>query len=52
MPELADHPEEDVRETIVAPYRIIYEVDERRVLIHAVVDGRRDLHDHLLDRLA
>jgi toxin ParE1/3/4 len=31
------------REVHFKPYRIIYEIDGRDVLIHAVLDGRRDM---------
>ncbi len=33
------------------PYRIIYEVDGKKVFIHGVLDGRRDLRDLLERRL-
>ena len=50
VPELAEHLDEDVREFVVAPYRIVYEVLQSQVLLLAVVDGRRDLQDLLLER--
>jgi len=53
VPELADHVEESVRELVVAPYRLVYEVvsaPRSQVLLLAVVDGRRDLQDLLLER--
>ena len=39
------------RELIVKPYRIIYRIDEDTVNVLAVLDGRRDLQDLLLERL-
>lgn len=33
------------------PYRILYEVSEERVFVHAVIDGRRDIQDFLEKRL-
>lgn len=33
------------------PYRIIYQFIESSVFIHAILDGRRDLQDLLLQRL-
>ena len=33
------------------PYRIIYEVSEKKVFVHAVIDGRRDIQDLLERRL-
>ena len=41
----------DFREIHVKPYRIIYEIVARKVYVHAVVDGRRDLQDLLQRRL-
>lgn len=38
-------------EVIEAPWRILYRVVGRTVEIHAVLDGRRDLRDILLERL-
>jgi len=39
------------RELPARPYRIFYRVFGRRVIVVAVLDGRRDLADVLLDRL-
>jgi toxin ParE1/3/4 len=33
------------------PYRIFYEVEGRKVFVHCVLDGRRDLQDLLERRL-
>jgi toxin ParE1/3/4 len=41
----------DARELIVRPWRIIYRVGTGRVLVLAVLDGRRDLEGVLLARL-
>ncbi len=38
-------------EMIVKPWRLIYRLEGRRVLIVAVLDSRRDLEDLLLQRL-
>jgi plasmid stabilization system protein ParE len=53
VPELSAVGVEQFRELVVAPFRIVYEVNEaaRRVHVVAVVDGRRDLRDILLRRL-
>jgi plasmid stabilization system protein ParE len=40
------------RELLNAPWRIVYCVDNRQVLIMAVLDSRRDLQTLLLGRLA
>ena len=39
------------RELLCAPWRIIYRISERRVYVLAVIDGRRNVEDLLLDRL-
>ena len=41
-----------MRETFVSPWRLMFRIAGRRVLIAAVVDGRRSLHDWLPLRLA
>ena len=33
------------------PYRVIYEIDGKKVFVHCVLDGRRDLQDLLERRL-
>jgi toxin ParE1/3/4 len=40
------------RELISAPWRIVYRVENRQVLIMAVLDSRRNLQAVLLNRLA
>ncbi len=39
------------RETQFKPYRILYEVDRKQVLVHAILDGRRDMETLLQHRL-
>ena len=39
------------RELVVKPYRIVHRIRENIVMVGAVVDGRRDLEDLLLERL-
>lgn len=39
------------RELQLPPYRLIYRIRERTVLVLALLDTRRDLEDLLLDRL-
>lgn len=41
----------DFLEIIYKPYRIIYQVVEKVVFVHSVLDGRRDLHKLLQERL-
>ena len=52
VPELLHTGISQYRELIGAPRRIVYRVDNRQVLIMAVLDSRRDLQTVLLGRLA
>ena len=51
VPELATAGARSWRELIVKPHRIVYRMRGDIVLVGAVVDGRRDLDDLLLERL-
>ena len=58
MPGRGHHPPEmqrwgilDFREVFFKPYRIIYEIRDRSVFIHAVHDSRRSCEDLLQQRL-
>lgn len=42
---------EEYRQTAVKPYRAIYRVVGRQVVIHLIVDGRRDMQSALARRL-
>ena len=50
-PELERIAVTDYREIHYKPYRILYQVVTNRVLIHCVLDGRRDLGELLQKRL-
>ena len=52
VPELLHTGISQYRELISAPWRIVYRVENRKVLIMAVLDSRRDLQVVLLNRLA
>ena len=52
VPELLHTGISQYRELISAPWRIIYRVENQRVLVMAVLDSRRDLQTVLLNRLA
>ena len=52
VPELMHTGISQYRELISAPWRIVYRVDNKQVLIMAVLDSRRDLQTVLLNRLA
>ena len=51
VPELTRFNIHSLRELIVRPWRIVYEVKDDSVHVVAVLDGRRDLEDILLERL-
>lgn len=58
MPERGGYPKEltrvgivEFRELNVKPFRIIYQLLDKDVYIHAILDGRRDLEEHLMGRL-
>jgi len=51
VPELAELDVVSYRELSVPPYRILYRIDQSRVLVQAVLDGRRDLKQILSERL-
>lgn len=52
VPELLQTGISQHRERISAPWRIVYRVENRQVLIMAVLDSRRDLQAVLLNRIA
>lgn len=39
------------RETYFKPYRVIYRVDDKRVYVYLIADGRRDMQTMLSQRL-
>lgn len=49
--ELASLGVRDWREWVVDSYRIVYRIGEQSVRVGALIDGRRDLEDLLLERL-
>lgn len=51
VPELAHFGIHSLRELIERPYRIVYRVASDTVTVVALLDGRRDLEDILLERL-
>jgi toxin ParE1/3/4 len=51
VPELHEMGIDLWRELIVGPYRILYRVQSRRVLVSLVLDGRRDIEHVLLEHL-
>ncbi|MBD3344964.1 MAG: type II toxin-antitoxin system RelE/ParE family toxin [Chitinivibrionales bacterium] len=51
VPELKRINVENFREIHYKPYRIIYQIIEKTVYVHAVLDGRRDLQEFLEMRI-
>jgi toxin ParE1/3/4 len=51
VPELREVGVSDYREILWKPYRILYFVEDKRVYVVAILDGRRDLVDLLVQRL-
>ena len=51
VPELAFFGIVVLREVVERPYRIVYRISGRTVVILGVFDGRRELEDVLLERL-
>ena len=51
VPELEKQNIVEYRELIVGNYRIIYEIQEQSVTIHAIVDSRRNLEELIIRKL-
>lgn len=51
VPELQSLALHQYRELVERPWRIIYRIEQKRVLVVAMVDGQRDLQSLLIDRL-
>jgi len=51
VPELASAGVRQWRELVVGSYRILYRIEDKGVRVGALLDGRRDLEDLLLERL-
>jgi toxin ParE1/3/4 len=50
VPELRDIGLNEYREVLFKPYRILYFVSGKRVYVHCIFDGRRDVNDVLSQR--
>ncbi|TVQ28296.1 MAG: type II toxin-antitoxin system RelE/ParE family toxin [Spirochaetaceae bacterium] len=50
IPELERQNITKYREVVVSPWRVFYSVEAERILILAVIDGRRNIEDILLRR--
>ncbi len=51
VPELREVGVEEYREILYEPYRILYFVSSKRVIVHAVFDARRGIEELLSRRL-
>ena len=51
VPELEHFGISAFRQIVITPYRLIYRIEEKRVFVLAVLHGRRDLQDLLMERL-
>ena len=51
VPELRDQGILYYRELVISPWRILYRISEKRVLVLSVLDSRRNIEDILLKRL-
>jgi toxin ParE1/3/4 len=51
VPELRDQGILQYRELIISPWRILYRIAEKKVLVLSVLDSRRNIEDILLKRL-
>ncbi len=50
VPELKDLNVYRYREIIISPWRVIYRIEQQKIFIMAVMDGRRNVEDILLNR--
>ncbi|MHC5036765.1 MAG: type II toxin-antitoxin system RelE/ParE family toxin [Planctomycetota bacterium] len=51
VPELLRHGISRYREIVVRPWRVMYRIEKKSVMIVSVIDGRRNVEDLLLERL-
>ncbi|SIQ13423.1 toxin ParE1/3/4 [Alkalispirochaeta americana] len=51
IPELLEYENNKYREILVYPWRVIYNLEEKNVIIIMVIDGRRNLQDILYKKL-
>jgi toxin ParE1/3/4 len=51
IPELLKHNITKYKELIISPWRMMYKIENNVVYVMAVIDGRRNIEDILLQRL-
>ena len=52
IPELERQGISQYRELIQGYYRIVYEISENKVIVHTIIDGRRNFEDILISKLS
>jgi len=52
VPELERQGISQYRELIQGYYRIVYEISENKVIVHTIIDGRRNFEDILISKLS
>ena len=52
VPELERQGISQYRELIQGYYRIVYEISEDKILVHTIIDGRRNVEDILISKLS
>ncbi len=50
IPELKNENIMKYRELIISPWRLMYKIEEKKIYIMAVLDGRRNIEDILMKR--
>ena len=51
VPEFKIHGITAYRELVIEPWRLIYKISDKTVYVNALIDGRRNIEDLLLQRL-
>lgn len=51
IPELNKFNIKNYRELVISPWRVMYRIERHNVIILAVIDGRRNIEDILLNRI-
>lgn len=52
VPELDRQGISQYRELIQGYYRIVYEISEDKVIVHTIIDGRRNFEDIIISKLS
>lgn len=52
VPELERQGISQYRELIQGYYRIVYEISEDKVIVHTIIDGRRNFEDIIISKLS